>query len=515
MFYIHLIFKFIVLIVYKSRVNTLYMRHYRRERFHRDHRFIVTKNCICIFGVLAATVLILLSLFIGFYVQRFSLVTDCPTNCTGHTQCTISICKDGACVDEPVNKTCDDGLSCTYDDTCVAGTCVGTVEPCWDNNPCTYNKCVEGTGCMLQHQDHGTCNTTCTKDDQCPGIYTCVDGTCILLDESGSTIRFLDYTLDNCPEGKRLIMDFVLDTIPYTLNNETRYILPKSIYDFVSDGYQPLGFIDDITNLNNVELEGIVRTGFSLSTECQVFTETNCDTLFSLRSYNFFINLHHCLSVHNHNFCLDAVTNTAVYIDLDIHDCTDFVQRQHLEWSGETVVFNGTREMVPPIFLPSTIDRITAGFRTDLYENSVIRAVTTGFRICSPKLNHRLKPCVLGDPICGRKGCYYWDPEDYPIELFYDIVSDGITPFAKSDWGVASCYDESVYLNNTCSGNKCPNTVTGLSLPWAAPMDDGFLFKTDLLRNRVWTFDFRFKMYVCNGGVVDDREYHNILTINT
>ena len=324
----------------------------------------------------------------------------------------------------------------------------------------------------------------------------------------------MDYTLDNCPEGKRLIMDFVLDTIPYQLNNETRYILPKSIYDFVSDGYQPLGFIDEITNLNYVQLEDIVRTGFSLSTECRVFTETNCDTLFALRTYNFYVNLHHCLSVHNHNFCLDAVTNTAVYIDLDIHDCTDFVQRQHLEWSGTTVVYNGTQEMVPPIFLPSSIDKITAGFRTDLYENSVIRAVTTGFRICSPKLNHRLKPCVLGDPICGHKGCYYWDQEDYPIEIFYDIVSDGITPSAKSDWGVASCYDESVYLNNTCSGNKCPNTVTGLSLPWAAPMDDGFLFKTDLLRNRVWTFDFRFRMYVCNGGVVDNREYHNILTIN-
>ena len=506
------------MIVYKYRLNSLYMRRHRHERFHRRHRFLLTSKCLCILGMMGCCFIILMGVFLGFFVHSFTATTeaDCPANCSKTTQCSKSFCKDGICVEEFLNKTCDDGLGCTHDDICIGGKCIGEEEHCWDNNPCTFNKCIENHGCMLQHQDHGSCNSTCTINMDCPKMYTCVDGTCILLDDRGSTIRFLDYTLDNCPEGKRLVMDFVLDTKPYVIRNETRYILPKSIHDFVSDGYQPLGFIDEISNLNYVQLEGIVRTGFSLSTECYAFTELNCDTLFAYRNYNFFINLHHCLSVHSRNYCLDAVTNTGVSIDLDIHDCTAFPQRQELLWSGETVVFNGNKEMKPPIFLPSTIDTITAGFRTNAYENTVIRAVTTGFRICSPKLNHRLKKCVLGDPVCSHKGCYFWDYLDYPIEIFYDIVAKGVTPSAKSDWGVASCYDESVYLNNSCYGNKCPNTVTGLSLPWAAPMDDGFLFKTDLLKNRVWTFDFRFKLYYCHNlsNVVDENEYHNILTIN-
>ena len=489
----------------------------RRARFHRLHGSLPIQKSgwgFIITGIIFFVV-IMISCIVLLYVLYLdgTICGDCSSL---NTDCSEGVCKDGTCIEKYLNRSCDDALQCTTGDRCIEGKCIGVENPCWDNNPCTYNKCVEGVGCMLQNQEIGVCNSTCTDD--CPGLYTCADGTCVLLDDQGSTIRFIDYTLDNCPAGKRLVMDFILETIPYDIGNDTRYILPLYNTDFTSDGEQPLGFIDEVTNLNAVKVNDTVRVGFTLSTECQPFTPSNCATIFSFRNYKFFINLHHCLSVHSHEHCLtNTKTNIGASIDLSIYDCTAFSQSQEIDIRGEAIIFNSDGDsIIPPLDSPLGDTTITVGFRSDVYTNPIMRAVTTAFRICTPKKNHRLADCVLGlNPDCVMTGCFNWDRLDYPVERYYDVVSNGITPIAKTEMSVASCYDESVYLNNTCFGNKCPDTTTGLSLPWVAIMDDGFHFNTNLLQNKEWTFDFKFKIHVCSHRLLNnDKEYHNILSIN-
>lgn len=490
----------------------------RRARFHRLHESLPNKKSM--WGFLIGTIIMFAIIIIVGIVSVYVLCLDTCDDCSDlDSDCSSGVCKDGKCEIKHLNRSCDDKLYCTTDDKCVDGKCVGVENPCWDNNPCTYNKCVEGTGCMLQQQDVGICNSTCSKTEDCPGLYTCADGTCVLLDDKGSTIRFIDYNLDNCPSGKRLVMDFILETIPYTIGNDTRFILPLYVTDFTSDGVQPLGFIDEVTNLDAVHVNNTVRIGFTLSTECQVFTPTNCATIFSFRNYKFFINLHHCLSVHNHEHCLtNTKTNIGASIDLSIYDCTEFSQSQEIQIRGEALIFDSSgNQMIPPFESPLGDTRITVGFRSDVYTNPTLRAVTTAFRICTPKENHRLSDCVLGlNPDCIVSGCFNWDLQDYPIERYYDVVYDGITPIAKTEMDVASCYDESVYLNNSCFGNKCPDTTTGINLPWVAIMDDGFHLSTNLLQNKEWTFDFKFKIYICNNRrrLNEEKEYHNILSIN-
>lgn len=491
----------------------------RRARFHRLHGSLPIQNSG--WGFIIAGIIFFVVIMISCIVLLYVLYLDgtlCGDCSSLNTDCSEGVCKDGKCIEKYLNRSCDDALQCTTGDKCIEGKCIGVENPCWDNNPCTYNKCVEGVGCMLQNQEIGICNSTCDITNDCPGLYTCADGTCVLLDDQGSTIRFIDYTLDNCPTGKRLVMDFILETIPYGIGNDTRYILPLYNTDFTSDGEQPLGFIDEVTNLNAVKTNDTVRIGFTLSTGCQSFTPTNCATIFSFRNYKFFINLHHCLSVHSHEHCLtNTKTNIGASIDLSIHDCTAFSQSQEIDTRGEAIIFDSDgNEIIPPLDSPLGDTTITVGFRSDVYTNPIMRAVTTAFRICTPKKNHRLADCVLGlDPNCVITGCFNWDLFDYPVERYYDVVSNGITPIAKTEMGVASCYDESVYLNNTCFGNKCPDTTTGLNLPWVAVMDDGFHFNTNLLQNKEWTFDFKFKIHVCSHILLNnDKEYHNILSIN-
>lgn len=65
--------------------------------------------------------------------------------------CTEDACdpKSGVVSYKPLSGgACDDGEVCTVGDSCVAGSCKGTLDSCDDGNPCTMDACVKGKGCI-------------------------------------------------------------------------------------------------------------------------------------------------------------------------------------------------------------------------------------------------------------------------------------------------------------------------------------------------------------------------------
>jgi hypothetical protein len=99
-------------------------------------------------------------------------------NCNDQNPCTTDLCQEGACKNQPVTTvtSCNDNLFCTEVDTCLAGTCVGSVRSCDDSNPCTQDVCDENQGMCRNNPlgiipeaegPAGTCNDG--KDNDCDG----------------------------------------------------------------------------------------------------------------------------------------------------------------------------------------------------------------------------------------------------------------------------------------------------------------------------------------------------------
>lgn len=454
--------------------------------------------------------------------------------------CSKGVCDTvtGNCVAVPINEknACDDKLMCTIQDQCIQGKCVGLPNTCYDNNPCTINKCVEGVGCMLKHEDFNkTCSSTCHCDDVCPYEYVCVDGTCVRVNSNiSSQIRFIDYEIEICPSGgHRLLMDYVLDSSIIRMGNDTRYVIPKSLND-ISASSTNLGFIDIKKSLQSMLLTtDISRSAFTLGTACQNVTQENCASIFAMRRYKFHVELYHCMTVApNDPNCIDTNMVVSASIDLSISDCTQFTQYQFIPLYGVAVLYAGTKRytgLVQHDPLEFGVSYITVGYETPAYNNPSVIVMTTNFRICRPNVNHYLYKCVAGkDSNCINTGCFGWDSSDSPILEKYDMVTNGyVTSLAKSTWGLTSCYDENDYNSPTsvkCSHNKCPNTTNGKSVPWPAPMDDGFRFKTTYLGinesaivKKEWTFDIQFRLYICNASRRlrnSNQVYHNIVTLS-
>ena len=124
--------------------------------------------------------------------DRFAGCVAIPTEspcCIGE----VSICDDGDpctndlcdpdtldCDHEENTAICDDGSLCTRHDECFEGDCIGEPITCEDNNPCTENQCLAGSGCDFPDLNEGVCDdeVDCTTDTMC------VAGECIG-DESG------------------------------------------------------------------------------------------------------------------------------------------------------------------------------------------------------------------------------------------------------------------------------------------------------------------------------------------
>lgn len=448
--------------------------------------------------------------------------------------CSRGVCdtNTGDCVSVPIHEqvACNDGLICTIQDRCINGKCKGDVDKCYDNNPCTVNKCVEGIGCMLRYEDFNkTCSTTCDCDDMCPYGFVCADGTCVEMSYTGAQIRFIDYEIEECSMGgHRLVLGFVLDSAPLSIGDDIRYIIPKSLDDITAASGQSLGFISEKRSLQSMVLgPDIVRSAFSLTTQCQIVTEENCETIFSMRSYKFNVKLHHCLSTSPlEPNCLDNNIVVSASVFFSVSDCTQFTQYQHIPIYGKAVLYakgNKYTGMSEDGIIKGT-QLITVGFETPVYNNKDIFAMTRQFRVCKSDVNHYLKDCVNGkDTNCLVTGCYNWDPNDSPILEYHDIVTDGlVSPLGINSWDLLSCYDDQKYNSPSsvkCSQNKCPNTPNGQD--WVANMDDGFRFSTILFRSytsipSIWTFDIVFRLYMCNHTNAlrsNNQEYHNIMSI--
>ncbi len=102
-----------------------------------------------------------------------TMACDDPPNSCFQSQ---GSCEDGQCQYAFNTSTCNDGNSCTVNDTCAQGSCVGTAMAC-DSPP---NACYGSGSCndgeCLYEVDN---NATCTDGDSCTVSDSCHDGICL------------------------------------------------------------------------------------------------------------------------------------------------------------------------------------------------------------------------------------------------------------------------------------------------------------------------------------------------
>lgn len=108
--------------------------------------------------------------------------------CSGTTyacnpdQCAAtSVCAgDGGCLTTPrnVGSSCDDGQACSFDDTCSdAGACEGTTYTCPGMTACKQaGVCLGDGGCDVVDKANGT---TCDDGQSCTTNDSCSSGTCV------------------------------------------------------------------------------------------------------------------------------------------------------------------------------------------------------------------------------------------------------------------------------------------------------------------------------------------------
>jgi hypothetical protein len=114
----------------------------------------------------------------GICVGGQTLPNKSPCNDGLTDPCTTGECMTGSCQAVPANDgaVCDDGLFCTINDMCKAGTCTGTP------NPCTYSGgCVAGTCDMALQQcvtTKAADGTPCDDGDVCNSGKSCKSGFC-------------------------------------------------------------------------------------------------------------------------------------------------------------------------------------------------------------------------------------------------------------------------------------------------------------------------------------------------
>ncbi len=111
------------------------------------------------------------------------------SDCSDGNSCTTDTCVSGFCQNDSVSMnglSCDDGLFCTATDTCQAGVCSGSGDPCSGGAQCA-NSCDEADdSCILP------AGSACERDgdlcsvDQCDGAGACVFATVNACDDSNS-----------------------------------------------------------------------------------------------------------------------------------------------------------------------------------------------------------------------------------------------------------------------------------------------------------------------------------------
>ena len=418
-------------------------------------------------------------------------------DCTSlNSVCSVGACDitTGGCVALGVNDggSCDDGLDCTINDRCTNGVCAGTPNPCFDNNPCTIDRCVEGVGCMIQHQDYGeTCIPGCLQHADCPFEYNCLDGTCLKTEPlSDQQIRMIGYEIEPCNSttSRRLSLHLVLDTAQFTVGNEQRYRVVQSAADIsMHPQYADLGFGSTIVNFAHNDFgDGVARSTFTMKTECQRFDETNCAYLFTNREFRFAAAMHDCVDISGPiaTGCIDPAHSIWASISTSISTCSMFAGHVTIDqprgnavmfykdhyYRGKTITW---AEDAGYYEITDDNERGVVGIETSMYNSTSLRAVITDMRVCKIKLYHYLRDCVDGTntTFCANTGCFNWDPLDSPLQWQVDIIKDReVTAIAlSSTFAAAGCYPNPEYNADTytkCQWDKC--TKLG--------MDDSFEF---------------------------------------
>lgn len=100
--------------------------------------------------------------------------------------------------ERPAAAPCDDGNSCTKDDSCMTQKCVAGPEACDDNNGCTADSCTAGktASCTNKPLAGSDCNDgkPCTDMDKCSAVGLCAGTTVTDCDDGNSC------TIDSCAE---------------------------------------------------------------------------------------------------------------------------------------------------------------------------------------------------------------------------------------------------------------------------------------------------------------------------
>lgn len=420
--------------------------------------------------------------------------------------------------------TCEHGVDITgtrfSDNVCFTAPCKSNPSVCLDNNPCTLNLCVDVLDCVVEHiDDNYTCIPGCVVDTDCETSYICYDGTCLKVSTrvTDMSIKFIGYDLQPCSAtADRLNMNFVLDTEQFTIGNDTRYRVILGPDDLSMDPHNPLGFGNEIFNLNyNSFGNNYARTAFTVSTECQNITAGNCGFLFTNRVFKFAAKMHDCIdasSVPAQN-CIDPQHYVWSTIYVSVSDCTKFtgVVNQVAPRAEATVRYMDENYLgfestgVIPIYnngMRGIVGIFEAGNPYTTY--------ITDLKICKSNVNHYLAGCVDGTNTseCFNTGCFHWEQEN-PLNFEIDIIKDGsVTAMGLSDTFKAyGCFPNDEYnsdIQTKCGWDKCTSRK-----PWN--LDDGFEFDfSSLAYTRKddgprLVFDIKYKYINCTSKLEETK----------
>ena len=463
----------------------------------------------------------------------------CSTDCNIlSTTCKQGICEEGECVTVPRNEEleCDDETVCTEQDKCVSGICVGTPLNCYDNNPCTIDECVEPIGCMKQDQViEGTCIPGCLQDSDCPVQFMCHDGTCLKIDYNEILfIRFINYEIQNCEAiqdnsigfsdtkqktiGHRLITSFVMDAQKHQVGTDTMYRVASSKGDLVANR-QPLGFIDDVIDLNIIQLnEDTSRSAFTLATACQQVSVENCNSIFADRRYEFDVEVKDCenIDVFPPTGCLDPQSHISAHVSLSLNDCTEFENEiLYVKIYGQSFIhYNGLilEGLNKDHSIQLSDSKLTVGIKTDWVNNDRFKSILTNVRACVADPLHRLSGCVdkTNTTECYNMGCYNWVVFDSPLVMKWDFMENSyFTALSLSTFNVDACHKLSTY--HATEEKMCASTCSKFG-----DLEDAVSFDISLLpKNLNIVFDMVYQYIDCEEDVFesDTDQYHHLVNV--
>jgi hypothetical protein len=158
-------------------------------------------------------------------LERLAPPCQDAAECDDQNPCTLDDCRDGRCVNEPVDdgQPCDDDLYCNGPETCQGGQCrQGSPPDCTDDDPCTQDLCDE-TFDRCAHPpvaeppgvEGPPGDPSCTDglDNDCDGLTDGADPACVTCQDAAECDDQNPCTRDDCTAG-RCVNEPVLDGTP-------------------------------------------------------------------------------------------------------------------------------------------------------------------------------------------------------------------------------------------------------------------------------------------------------------